>query len=428
VNSSSAVQFKAVPTPYQYGITAPTGPFAPDVLNGTVNPGYPAINDPTGFVSNAPNFPALYSVPNGAWTLAMADGGGGDFGTLSSWTLSFTYGTPSGGIWTPNGAGSGLYTDAAATTVYTGTVLQTVYARPAVSTTYSVTVNTGTCTSPARLVPVTVNTPVAITAQSGNQVICTDKTATFSVTVTGTSPGYQWQVSTNGGGTWNNISNGGVYSGATTATLTITNPPVTMSGNLYRVIVGGAPPCGNVTSASRSLTVNPLPTVVISASPYTALFPGLFTTLSSTVTPNPAATYTWFRNGIIVGGATTGTLNLDVDALGDYQLLVTDVNGCTNISNKVTIRDSVTTNCFLYPNPSNGKFQVRYHSVAGNVLPRTVTVYDSRGTRVFTQAFTVTAPYARMDVDLRAMGHGVYWVEIGDLNGNRISICRAVVQ
>jgi hypothetical protein len=173
---------------------------------------------------------------------------------------------------------------------------------------------------------------------------------------------------------------------------------------------------------------NPLPTVVITATQPTALYPGLTSTLSSTVAPVAAATYTWYRNGIAVSGATTGSLLVDVDALGDYYLRVTDVNGCTNNSNTLTIRDSVTHDCFLYPNPSNGKFQVRYYSVPGNVLPRSVTVYDGKGTRVFSQNFSVTAPYARMDVDLRAMGHGVYWVEIGDLNGNRISMCRAVVQ
>ena len=106
---------------------------------------------------------------------------------------------------------------------------------------------------------------------------------------------------------------------------------------------------------------------------------------------------------------------------------VTDVNGCTNTSNLISITDSATGNCFLYPNPSNGKFQVRYYSVANNVLPRTATVYDSKGTRVLTQVFTITAPYARMDIDLTSFGKGIFWVELGDQNGSRIVVCRAVV-
>ncbi|MBK9530920.1 MAG: T9SS type A sorting domain-containing protein [Chitinophagaceae bacterium] len=291
----------------------------------------------------------------------------------------------------------------------------------------------GTCTSPARTVIVTVHQPTTVTTQPANQTICTDKVATFTAAGGGSGPfSYQWQVSTapcgNNPPCYTNITNGGVYSGATSATLTITQPPVSMSGNFYRVIITGAAPCAAATSNGALLTVNPLPIVVISASPYTSLFPGLVTTLSSTVTPNAAATYTWLRNGVAVAGATGATLNVDIDGLGDYQLRVTDVNNCTNSSNIITIKDSVSGKCFIYPNPTSGKFQVRYYSVANNVLPRTLTIYDAKGDRVFTQYYTIGRPYDRMDVDMRAYGKGLYWVEIGDLNGNRLTMCRVVIQ
>ena len=287
------------------------------------------------------------------------------------------------------------------------------------------------CTSPARTVVVTVNQPTTLNAAIPvNQTICTDKVATFSAAVTaGTGPhSYQWQVSTNGGTTFANVANGGVYSGATSTTLTITAPPVSMSTYQYRCVVTGAAPCASATSRQAVLTVNPLPVIVISANPYTSLFPGLRTTLSSTVSPNAAATYTWLRNGATVSGATTGTVGVDVDGLGDYRLRVTDINGCTNTSNTITIKDSVSGRCFIYPNPTSGKFQVRYYSVANNVLPRTLTVFDAKGDRVFTQYYTIGRPYDRMDVDMRAYGKGLYWVEIGDLNGNRLTMCRVVVQ
>jgi hypothetical protein len=289
----------------------------------------------------------------------------------------------------------------------------------------------GTCQSPTKTVVVTVNQPTTLNAAIPvNQTICTDKVATFSAAVTaGTGPhSYQWQVSTNGGTTFANVANGGVYSGATSATLTITAPPVSMSTYQYRCVVTGAAPCAAATSSARVLTVNPLPVIVISANPYTSLFPGLRTTLSSTVSPNAAATYTWLRNGATVSGATTGTVGVDVDGLGDYRLRVTDINGCTNTSNTITIKDSVSGRCFIYPNPTSGKFQVRYYSVANNVLPRTLTVFDAKGDRVFTQYYTIGRPYDRMDVDMRAYGKGLYWVEIGDLNGNRLTMCRVVVQ
>ena len=285
------------------------------------------------------------------------------------------------------------------------------------------------CTSPARTVVVTVNQPTTITTQPVSRTICTDKVTTFSVVAAGTGPfSYQWQVSTNGGVTFSNISNNAVYAGATTATLTITAPPVSMSGYQYRCIITGASPCAAATSSSVILTVNPLPVVVISASPYTSLLPGLVTAISSSVTPNPAATYTWLRNGAVVSGAATGTINIDVDGMGDYTLRVTDINGCSSTSNLVTIKDSVSGKCFIYPNPNSGQFQVRYYSVANNVLPRSLTIYDAKGDRVFTQFYTIGRPYDRMDVDMRAYGKGLYWVEIGDMNGNRITMCRVVIQ
>jgi subtilisin-like proprotein convertase family protein len=381
---------------------------------------------PTGYEQNVPDWNGLTSTPNGPWRLAVGDFATLDGGTINSWSLDITYGLPAGGIWTP---ATGLYLDAAGTIPYVaGTQAVTVYAGPLVSTTYSVTVSSGTCTSPARTVPVTVNVPVAITSVSADQTICTDKVATFTVVATGTAPAYQWQVSTNNGNTWANITNGGVYTGATTATLTITAPPVSMNNYQYRVIVNGAAPCGSVTSAIRTLKVNPLPVIVISAAPYTRLFPGLTTTLSSSVSPNAAATYTWRRNGVVVAGATAATLGVNVDGLGLYSLLVTDVNGCTNVSNSVLISDSVNTKLFIYPNPTTGRFQVRYYSVNANTLVRGLTIYNSEGQRVLVQQNSITAPYARMDVDMSKFSKGIYWVELGDMNGNRLAVGRVVIQ
>lgn len=79
----------------------------------------------------------------------------------------------------------------------------------------------------------------------------------FSVSATTNDGGtlsYQWQLSSDGGTSFAPISNGGVYSGATTDTLAISS--VTgLNGNQYRVVItssGGAP---SVTSAAATLTV-----------------------------------------------------------------------------------------------------------------------------------------------------------------------------
>jgi hypothetical protein len=48
---------------------------------------------------------------------------------------------------------------------------------------------------------------------------------------------YQWQLSTNGGSTWANITNGANYSGATTNELTVSNYSTTWNGYQYRAVI-----------------------------------------------------------------------------------------------------------------------------------------------------------------------------------------------
>ena len=105
-------------------------------------------------------------------------------------------------------------------------------------------------------------------AVKGNYIICSapsinsqpsDKSITygsdvnFSVNSSGTAPiNFQWQVNTGSG--FNNIADGGIYSGATTSTLSLNKPSVTMGGYIYKVLVSNG--CGNTASNAAVLTVN----------------------------------------------------------------------------------------------------------------------------------------------------------------------------
>jgi hypothetical protein len=102
---------------------------------------------------------------------------------------------------------------------------------------------------------VTVNSAPSITGQPGNQMVTAGAgTATFTVTATGGGLTYQWQESTNGGSTWSNVSNGGVYSGAISASLVITNPAIGMNGYKYRCAVSGCSPSAT-SDGNATLTV-----------------------------------------------------------------------------------------------------------------------------------------------------------------------------
>jgi hypothetical protein len=54
---------------------------------------------------------------------------------------------------------------------------------------------------------------VTPTAQPANTTLCNGSGGSISITVAGTNPTYQWQVSTNGGANFSNVSNGPSYSG-----------------------------------------------------------------------------------------------------------------------------------------------------------------------------------------------------------------------
>ncbi|ACL20462.1 cell wall/surface repeat protein [Desulfitobacterium hafniense DCB-2] len=112
---------------------------------------------------------------------------------------------------------------------------------------------------------VLVNPPApSITSQPSPQTVDEGQTATFSVTATGVGLSYRWQVNTGSG--VSNISNGGVYSGAGTSTLTITGATAGMNGYQYRAVVEGTY-LPAATSNWATLTVNAAPTYTITASP-----------------------------------------------------------------------------------------------------------------------------------------------------------------
>jgi Domain of unknown function (DUF4214)/Immunoglobulin domain/Regulator of chromosome condensation (RCC1) repeat len=99
------------------------------------------------------------------------------------------------------------------------------------------------------------DTAPAIDDPPVNQTVQVGQSATFSVTANGVpAPTLQWQVSTDGGGTWTNLTDNGLHSGVTSGTLTILGATTAMDGWQYRCVASnGMNP--NATSSSAILTV-----------------------------------------------------------------------------------------------------------------------------------------------------------------------------
>ena len=99
---------------------------------------------------------------------------------------------------------------------------------------------------------VTVNTTPTITANPVNFTTNTGGAASFSVVANNAPTSYTWEVSTDGGTNWTTVTNGGVYSNATTATLNITGATAGMNGYLYRASATNA--CGTSAFSTSALS------------------------------------------------------------------------------------------------------------------------------------------------------------------------------
>jgi len=145
--------------------------------------------------------------------------------------------------------------------------------------------------------------PLLVSVSATNLTICAGQSTTLTPTVTNTRCGNNYL--------WSN--------GATTSSITV-SPTTTTT---YTVTVTDIDGCGTATSSPLTITVNPLPTVVITGSP-TTICDGSSTTL----TASGANTYVW------TGGPSTATYSVSPTATTTYT--VTGTNTVTSCSNTAT--------------------------------------------------------------------------------------------
>ncbi|MFN3528585.1 MAG: T9SS type A sorting domain-containing protein [Bacteroidia bacterium] len=151
---------------------------------------------------------------------------------------------------------------------------------------------------------VEAGTTTEVSATNGNVSGCELSTVNFNVTSTGSS--FQWQRSTDGGTTFVNMADGSGISGATSASLSVSNVSQANTGEYFQCVVGGAG--GTTLSPAQRLTVNAITgvSVTVTAAPSGAVCTGSL--LSFSATPNPVVNnpvYTWRINGVVAGSNDT---------------------------------------------------------------------------------------------------------------------------
>jgi glucose/arabinose dehydrogenase len=195
----------------------------------------------------------------------------------------------------------------------------------------------------------TVNVAPTFTSQPTNQTVVAGQNGSFTATVTGTpTPTLQWQVSTNGGGTFTNLANGAPYSGVTTSVLTLTGVPAGLNSNQYRLVATNS--AGTATSAAATLTVNVAPTITTQPTNQT-VNSGQTAAFTAVAAGVPAPTYQWqlstsggpftnLTNTAPYSGVTTSTLTITGATVGlsgsQYRVIVTNSVGMVS-SNAATL-------------------------------------------------------------------------------------------
>ena len=174
--------------------------------------------------------------------------------------------------------------------------------------------------------PTVSSSPSSVSIANGGN---TTFTATF-----GNSPtSYIWEVSSDGGTNFTTITNGGVYSTATTATLTVTGVTSGMNGFIYRVSASNA--CGTSaysTLATLTVTVTYCSPTSTSSSHYISSVSseGNLNDVSSGITGYSIGGYGNFSSTTIARQIPGGGININIEltgASGQFVRCYVDWNG-----------------------------------------------------------------------------------------------------
>jgi hypothetical protein len=257
-------------------------------------------------------------------------------GLVYQWNIS----TDGGTTWTSLSDGS-LYSGSATATL---TVLSTTTSQSGEEFQAVVTNQYGSATSAAAAL--TVEVVPAFTSQPVSQTVPAGSNVSFSINGVGVpQPTLQWQISTDGGNTWSNLTNAKGISGATTGTLSISEAGTSMSGDQFRLVATNA--AGTTTSNPATLTVILAPGVTTQPESQTVIV-GAGASFTVAVAGNPAPTYQWQlstdggktwsaltdANGI--SGSATATLSIAAATLAqsgdEFEVVATNSVGAVTSS------------------------------------------------------------------------------------------------
>ncbi len=196
---------------------------------------------------------------------------------------------------------------------------------------------------------IVIHVPPNVTTQPTNEVVCVDDEINFNVVAntSGSNLSFQWEESTNGGGTFNPLADGAsggvTYSGTNTNTLTINNAIASLNNNIYRVIVtaeyGTGPVICETISNEATLTVNPLPTInnltpdLCSTNPLgnQAINQNL-NSYNSSINGGAGLSFAWFTDAALTTPVGDQSSHTVTDADTYFVRVTINATGCENVA------------------------------------------------------------------------------------------------
>ncbi|MCF8407136.1 MAG: tandem-95 repeat protein, partial [Chitinophagaceae bacterium] len=300
---------------------------------------------------------------------------------------------------------------------------------PSTSTFYRAVLTNGSCPSAVSSNSlINVKSPPNIVTQPFDKSICSGTATTFSVVASGDDLSYQWFVSTDGGSNFTAISNGGVYSGATLATLSLSSG-INNTYNNYKYRVKVTSTCDNIgiTSNTVGLYIYTSANVNITSQPASVTVTQGSTTTLRVVAEGPGLSYQWKSssdnvNFTNVSGANNDTYTPPTSSTGySYYTVTVSSSSCSGSANQTSNTATLLVRLFNQ-NPvgvnDNNTGLEDSNSIIGNVLSNDS---DPTGDTLTVTQFVVAGLSGNFSASQTATIANVGTLQIND-NGSYIFI------
>jgi PKD repeat protein len=210
-----------------------------------------------------------------------------------------------------------------------------------------------------------VNSLPEFVTQPEDAEICEEGTTNFRSSATGTGVTYRWQVDEGSGFT--DISDNETYNGGITTVLTVSDAPVSLNGNRYRLNVIAT--CATVSSEEVLLTINANPVATILGD---GTYPLVCGGNQLTLDGNPSGgsgsyiAHTWSGDIGPLSSVNTRTTVFESKANGTYNLVykVTDSKGCATTATAAITNDRPGAQFISDATPSCGTITVNFTNMS----------------------------------------------------------------